>query len=417
MQKDDANICIDCDVRLADIESTGDFSNAELKLLEKPQRVFTFTIPVRMDSGSVQIFNAYRVQYNDALGPTKGGIRYHQHVNLEEVKTLSFLMALKTSLLQIPFGGAKGGVEVDPSKLSTGELERLTRGFVRGAHKFIGSRTDIPAPDINTNAQVMAWFADEYAKIVGHFVPGVVTGKPLELGGSEGRDEATALGGAYVLEHHRKNSSNKKPEELTVAIQGFGNVGGHIARILSEWGYKVVAISDAYCALHNKDGLDVSSLQEWKKVNTKCDGFYGGEKINGEDLLTLDVDILIPAALANQITKNNAADMRASVILEMANAPITKEADEILDQKGITVLPDILSNAGGVVVSYFEWTQNASNDYWSKDKVNKKLKTKMLKACNKVAKKVKDTGKTARVASYELAIGRILKAEKLRGNL
>ncbi len=417
INKEDANICIDCDVRLVEIENTGAFSANELELLDRPQRVFTFAIPVRMDNGSVQIFNGYRVQYNDALGPTKGGIRYHPHVDLEEVKTLAFLMALKTSLLQIPFGGAKGGIEVDPSKLSEGELERLTRGFVRAAHRLIGSRTDIPAPDVNTNAQVMAWFVDEYAKVTGHFEPGVVTGKPLELGGSEGREKATALGGAFALEHYRKSSLNKESKDLTVAIQGFGNVGGHIAQILSDWGYKVVAVSDAYCAVYNKDGLDIESLKNYKKDNNQCGGFTGGEEIKGEDLLTLDVDILIPAALANQITKDNAGDIKASVILEMANAPVTKEADEILEKSNVTVLPDILANAGGVVVSYFEWVQNSSNDYWKEEEVNKKLEEKMLEACDEVSKKVSETGKTARVASYELAIERILGAEKLRGNL
>ncbi len=417
INKDDANVCIDCDARLGEIESTEAFSAAELELLDRPQRVFTFAIPIRMDSGEVKIFNAYRVQYNDALGPTKGGIRYHPHVDLEEVKTLAFLMTLKTALLEVPFGGAKGGIEVDPSNLSERELERLTRGFVRGAHKLIGPHTDIPAPDVNTNAQVMAWFVDEYAKIVGHFEPGVVTGKPLELGGSEGREKATALGGAFVLEHYRKDSLNKESKDLTVAIQGFGNVGGHMAQILSDWGYKVVAVSDAYCAVYNKDGLDIEALKDWKKDNNQCGGFTGGEEIKGEDLLTTDVDILIPAALANQITKENAEDVKASVILEMANAPVTKEADAVLKKCGVIVIPDILANAGGVVVSYFEWVQNASNDYWSEEEVNKQLEKKLLNTCDKVAKRVKKQDKTARTVRYELAIGRVLGAERLRGNL
>ena len=415
--KNDPNHCIDCNIRLNDVLAVSDFTERDLELLKRPQRVLTFSIPVRMDSGEVKVFNAYRVQYNNALGPAKGGIRYHQEVDLEEVKTLSFLMALKTSLLHVPFGGGKGGIEVNPHELSTGELERLTRGFVRAAHQFIGPKTDIPAPDVNTNAQVMAWFVDEYAKLTGNFEPGVVTGKPLELGGSEGREEATALGGAFVLEHHRKNTLKKETNELTVAIQGFGNVGGHIARILSGWGYKVVAVSDAYCAVYNKDGLDIDALTQWKSENNKCEGFAGGEEIKGEDLLTLDVDILIPAALANQITKENAQDIKADVVLEMANAPTTKEADEILNEKNVIVLPDILANAGGVVVSYFEWAQNASNDYWSKEEVNNRLEKKMLNIAEIVANKVAESGKTHRAVSYELAIERILKAERMRGNI
>lgn len=413
----DANVCIDCEARLADIADISEFNKNELSILAKPARVFTFSIPLHMDNGKVKIFNGYRVQYSNALGPTKGGIRYHPHLNLEEVKTLAFLMTLKTSLLEIPFGGAKGGIDVDPSQLSAGELERLTRAFVRTTHPLIGPQIDIPAPDVNTNAQIMAWFVDEYAKIEGHLELAVTTGKPLELGGSEGREKATALGGAFVLDQYRNDTLGKEPKDLTVAIQGFGNVGGHIAQILSQWGYKVVAVSDAYCAIYNKDGLDISTLKEWKKKNKTCSNFAGGEEIISEELLTLDVDILIPAALSEQVTAENAENIKARTILEMANAPVSKEADVILDKKGVVIIPDILANAGGVIVSYFEWVQNLEGLHWSEEEVNKRLRKKIIEGYEKVSARAKRTKHNMRIVSYEIAIKRILDAERLRGNL
>ena len=413
----DVNVCISCRERLKDLPHTISLTDAEFTLLNRPQRAYSFSIPVRMDNGGVRVFNAYRVQYNNALGPTKGGIRYHQSVDFEEVKTLAFLMALKTSLAGIPFGGAKGGIQVDPHELSEGELERLTRGFVRAAHAFIGPRIDIPAPDVNTNAQVMAWFVDEYARISGAFEPGVVTGKPLELGGSLGREEATSLGGAYVLDRHIEDSGRTR-SELTVAVQGFGNVGRNIARILSEWGYTVVAVSDVSGARYDKNGLAVESL-----CTEKEEGCVLGEvdssaqKISNDELLELDVDILIPAALADQITEENAANIKAHTVLEMANAPVSQAADDILAEKGVTVIPDILANAGGVIVSYFEWAQNAGNDYWKLEDVNERLREKIIDAYTRVKSRADKNGHHLRTASYEVAVERILKAERLRGNL
>jgi len=410
----DKNICINCREWLADLPNTIQLSDAEFALLNRPQRTLSFAIPVRMDNGSVRVFNAHRVQYNDALGPTKGGIRYHHEVDIDEVKTLAFLMSLKCSLAGLPYGGAKGGIEVDPSELSEGELERLTRGYVRAFHRFIGPRTDIPAPDVNTNPQIMAWIADEYAYITGHFEPGVVTGKPIELGGSQGRDEATALGGVYVLDAYREDKKAER-KNWTVAVQGFGNVGGHIARLLHEWGYKVVAVSDATGGRYNPDGLDVSTLCRGKGCKMKDES--QGAFIENKDLLELDVDVLIPAALSDQITSANAQHIKAHTILEMANAPVAKSADDILFKKGVTVIPDFLSNSGGVVVSYFEWVQNSSNEYWKKERVYDSLKEVIVGAYQRVRDRAAKDNHSMRVAAYEEAIHRILAAEKLRGHL
>tara|TARA_B100000745_G_scaffold79005_1_gene48420 strand:+ start:1262 stop:2524 length:1263 start_codon:yes stop_codon:yes gene_type:complete len=413
----DANVCISCRERLEALPETISLTAGEFELLNRPQRAYSFAIPVRMDDGSVKVFNAYRVQYNNALGPTKGGIRYHQDVDFEEVKTLAFLMALKTSLAGIPFGGAKGGIQVDPRELSEGELERLTRGFVRAAHTFIGPRIDIPAPDVNTNSQTMAWIVDEYANISGAYEPGIVTGKPLELGGSLGRGEATSLGGAYVLDQYIKDSGLQR-NELTIAVQGFGNVGRNIARILSGWGYTIVAVSDISGARYDEGGLEVETICSEKEggcilKEAKSDAKH----LSNEELLALDIDVLIPAALADQITEKNASRVKAKVILEMANAPVSKEADAILARQGTVIIPDILANAGGVIASYFEWAQNAGNEYWKLDEVNKKLREKILGAYTRVQERTLHNGYDLRTASYEVAVERILKAEKLRGNL
>ena len=389
-----------------------------LDILHQPRRILTFSIPIRMDDGSVKIFSAYRVQYNDALGPTKGGIRFHHEVDLDEVKTLSFLMAVKCSLVGLPLGGAKGGIAVDPRELSMGELERLTRGFVEEAHNFIGPDIDIPAPDVNTNAQVMAWIVDEYSKIKGKFQPGVVTGKPIVLGGSLGRDAATSMGGAFVLRHFvEKKGMNAEGKGLTVAIQGFGNVGGHIARILTDWGYRVVVVSNSKGGAYNKDGLDVPALRAAQAAREPLADVGNVEEISNEELLELDVDILIPSALAHQITEENAERINAKVILEMANAPVTQEADAILEQRGITVIPDILANAGGVIVSYYEWVQNTQHVSWSEEEVNDKLEKQIIQAFDALLAAMEDTEKNLRDISYEVAIERIVEAEKLRGTL
>ena len=414
--KEDKNVCYDCQTRLSFILNPDNFSGEEIQLLAKPKRIITFTVPVKMDSGEIHTFNAYRVQYSDARGPGKGGIRFHPDVEIEEVKNLAFLMALKCSLVNIPFGGAKGGVEVDPRKLSKNELERLSRGFVREIHPFIGERIDVPAPDVNTNAEVMGWMVDEYAKIQGKFIPGVITGKPLALGGSKGRAEATALGGAFVLKAYLEKIG-EKVEGKTAAIQGFGNVGSNMARILHEWGAKVVAVSDAEKSIYKKDGLDIPSL-----LNTETPGMLPAEVdagvISSEELLTLDVDVLIPAAISHQIHKDNVQDIKTKLILEMANDPITTDADLVLEEREIVVIPDVLANAGGVMVSYFEWTQNSSNDYWSVERVNSELEARIVAAVHDVLDDCSVKKHCSlRTKSYLLAVKRIIEAERARGRL
>jgi glutamate dehydrogenase/leucine dehydrogenase len=413
--KEDQNICIDCQTRLSSILHTDNYSEDEIHLLDKPKRMVSFTVPLTMDSGEVQVFNAYRVLYSDARGPGKGGIRFHHEVDLEEVKNLAFLMALKCALVEIPFGGAKGGIEVDPRQLSAGEIERLSRSFIRELHPFIGDRIDVPAPDVNTNAQIMGYMVDEYAKLKGQFIPGVITGKPLALGGSKGRTEATSLGGAHVL----KAYFSHRDEDLagkTIAIQGFGNVGANIAQILTDWGAKVVAVSDADTALYDADGLDVSALLELSK-NGGLKNAADVAKISNEELLTADVDVLIPAAISHQITKDNAANIKAKVILEMANDPVTVEADPLLAKRDIVVIPDIMANAGGVMVSYFEWIQNSSNDYWSLERVHSELEHRITQAFTDVLDLADDSYLSLRKDSYQIAIDRIIEAERMRGRL
>ncbi len=409
--QEDKNICKDCTYRLQQILTHGQYTKAEISLLDRPKRVLTFTVPVKMDSGEVRVFNAYRVLYSDARGPGKGGVRFHSDVDLEEVKNLSFLMALKCSLVDIPFGGAKGGVAVDPSTLSPGELERLSRSFMRELHPFIGERVDVPAPDVNTNATIMGYMVDEYAKIKGSFVPGVITGKPLELGGSKGRTEATSLGGAHVLKTYLERVG-KEVKGQRIAVQGFGNVGSNIARILHDWGAVVVAVSDARIAIHNPEGLDVHRLLK--------EGLTVGEgaiEITNEALLTLPVDVLIPAAISQQITKDNAAHVKASILLEMANDPITTDADPVLQERGVVVIPDIIANAGGVMVSYFEWSQNSSNDYWSLERVHGELESRITAAFSTVLDHSDGSFTKLRSDGYRLAIDRIIAAERARGRL
>lgn len=412
---EDKNICLDCKTHLDIAEDKIGLSDSELDLFKKPKRVFSFNISLRMDSGEVQFFNAYRVQYNDALGPTKGGIRFHKEVNLEEVKTLAFLMALKCSLLGLPFGGAKGGIEVDPKTLSKFELERLSRGFIKEIHNFIGPNIDIPAPDINTDEQVMAWMVDEYSKIKGKFIPGVITGKPLELGGSEGRSVATGLGGAYILRELVKKEG-LDAQKTRVVIQGFGNVGSNISRILHEWGYKVIAISDVNKAIYNEKGLDIKEIIS-KQTEKGAIPETEDTRITNKELLELECDVLIPAAISRQITRENVDRIKAKIILEMANAPVSPDVDQSLFEKGIKVIPDILSNSGGVVVSYFEWVQNSMNGYWSEEEVFSKLEKRMIKAFHLIYSVCQVKGCDLRTAAHIVAIKRIIKAEKLVGNL
>ncbi len=414
MEKD--NVCIDCYNQIDKVSKLLNLGQAELDILTIPKRILTFSYPVKLDSGDIRYFTGYRVQFNDARGPTKGGIRFHPEVNLEEIKTLAFLMTLKCAVVNLPFGGAKGGVMIEPKRFSEEELERVSRGYIREINGFIGSDIDIPAPDVNTDAKIMAWMLDEYEKLKGKHAPATITGKPIALGGSKARDYSTSIGGAYVLQE-LVETFDMKPKKTSVAVQGFGNVGMNIARILHEWSYKVVAVSDSKSGIYNANGLNIKDVITHKNKTGKLAKFKGAKEISNEALLELKTDVLIPAALEDQITKKNANNAKAKLILEMANRPITPEADDILLEKNIFVMPDILANAGGVVVSYFEWVQNSQNFYWSEKEVLDKLKTYMTNAVKELSKVCTDFKCDMRKSLYINSIKKILEAERLRGNL
>ncbi len=381
------------------------------KILESPERILEVSIPVKMDNGEVKVFTGYRVQYNSARGPTKGGIRFHPNVTLDEVKSLASWMTWKTAVVNLPFGGAKGGVIVNPKELSERELEELSREYIRAIADFVGVEKDIPAPDVYTNPKIMAWMMDEYEKIVRHKEPGVITGKPTFLGGSEGRNIATALGAFYVIE--KAVEKIKLDEKPKFAIQGFGNAGMFLAKILHERGYKVIAVSDSKGGIYDPNGLDIPKVIETKKSMGAVVN-YDAEKISNEELLTLKVDVLVPAALENQITKENADKIQAKYIAEVANGPTTPEADEILFERGVFLTPDILTNAGGVTVSYFEWVQNRMGYYWSVEEVNRKLEHRMHKAFDEIYEITQSKKVDMRTAAYILAIGRVAKAVEAR---
>jgi len=391
-------------------------NESEIDILTIPKRTFTFSFPVIMDDGSTKIFTGYRIQFNNARGPTKGGLRFHPEVDLEDVKMLSFLMALKCAVANIPFGGAKGGVTVDPKKISKGELERVSRAYMRELYKFIGPDTDIPAPDVSTNPEIMAWMLDEYEKIIGKHAPGVITGKPVELGGSLVKDISTSLGGVFVLKEIIKEF-NMKPENTKVVVQGFGNVGMNAAKILHEQKYKVIAVSDSKTGIYDEKGLEIEKVIEHKKNNKSLKGFKSAKEITNQEILELDCDVLIPAALEDQITKENADNIKAKIVLELANHPVTAEADTTLEKKRIAVVPDILASAGGVVVSYFEWVQNSMNYYWTEEEVLKKLEKYMITATKEVEKECKNFKCSIRDALYISAVNKVLDAERLRGVL
>lgn len=413
---DDINLCKLAISELGAIYSDLGLSREELDLLDMPRRSFIVHFPVRMDSGKIKMFVGYRVQYNDARGPAKGGIRFHPELTLDHVKDLSFLMALKCAVVNIPFGGSKGGVVVNPKELSRNELEQVTRGYIRAIAKHIGPFIDIPAPDVYTDEKIMVWILDEYERIKGEHVFAVVTGKPVELGGSKARSYSTSLGGIYVLEEAMRRMDMDK-FELSIAVQGFGNVGENAARILHERGYKVIAVSDSKGGVINKSGLDIKEVMEHKSKTGSVLDFEGSANITNEELLTCECDILIPAALSDQLNSDNAKDVRAKMVMELANAPTTKEADDIFFEKKIMLIPDALANAGGVVVSYFEWIQNLNNDYWEEDKVLERLKKVMITAFNEVYSLCDKQNCRMRKSAYQLAIKRILHAERLRGNL
>jgi len=378
------------------------------EMLKYPVEAFSFSIPVRMDDGSLKVFEGHRVRYNDARGPTKGGIRYHPGVTLDEVKALAFWMTIKCAVINIPYGGGKGGITVDPHKLSKAELEKLSRGWMRKAYRIVGPDRDIPAPDVYTTGQIMAWMMDEYSTIVGEYSPGVITGKPISLGGSLGRSYATALGGYYcVKEAVHKVKCGKK-----VVIQGFGNAGSHMARLLSEDGYKVIAVSDSKGGAHLDSGFDYVKLSEIKEKEGRVDAYPNCKKLSQEELLELDCDILVLAALENVVTDKNAAKIKGKMIVELANGPVTPEADDILHKNEKFLIPDILANSGGVCVSYFEWVQNKQGYYWEEEEVNKKLHVKMVKEFNATFDLHSKKKVDMRTAAYVLALGRINEATK-----
>jgi glutamate dehydrogenase (NAD(P)+) len=386
------------------------------RILLAPFREVTVEVPVRMDDGRIEVFTGYRIQHNGARGPCKGGIRYHPEADHDEVLGLATIMTWKTALMDIPFGGAKGGVTVDPKKLSKLELERLTRRFTQRIAIVLGPYRDIPAPDVNTNAQVMAWILDEYSSRQG-YTPAVVTGKPVSLGGSLGREEATGRGVMYVMQEYARDFGIPI-KGSRVVIQGFGNVGGHLARLLdAEAGAKIVAVSDVEGGIYNEQGLDVVGLLAHAAQRRPVSEWKGGKRITNDELWTVPCDWLVPAALGGVITKEaNAHTVNCKVVVEGANEPTTPTADLILEERGIAVIPDFLANAGGVTVSYYEWAQNLQQYRWTHEQVNKELKATITKAYAAVRDLAKDKGATFRTAAYAIALQRVAEAERLRGN-
>ena len=383
------------------------------ELLKEPLRLLTVKMPVRMDDGSVKIFTGYRAQHNDSVGPTKGGIRFHPNVTEREVKALSIWMSLKCGIVDLPYGGGKGGIVCDPRNMSFRELERLSRGYVRAISQIVGPTKDIPAPDVFTNSQIMAWMMDEYSRIDEYNSPGFITGKPLVLGGSHGRESATAKGVTICInEAAKKRGIDIKGAR--VVIQGFGNAGSFLAKFMHDAGAKVIGISDAYGALHDPDGLDIDYLLD------RRDSFGTVTKlfkttITNQELLELDCDILVPAAIENQITEENAANIKASIVVEAANGPTTIEATQILTDRGILLVPDVLASAGGVTVSYFEWVQNNQGYYWSEEEVDEKLEKILVKSFNNIYDLSQSRRVDMRLAAYMVGVRKMAEASRFRG--
>ena len=384
------------------------------RVLREPRRELTVHFPVHMDDGNVQVFTGYRVQHNLGRGPAKGGIRYHQDVTLDEVKALAMWMTWKCAVVGIPYGGGKGGVVVDPKKLSKKELEGLSRRFFTEISVLIGPERDIPAPDVNTTPQIMAWFMDTYSMHQGYTVPGVVTGKPISLGGSEGRNEATARGCVFTVVKAADHLGIDL-KQATVAVQGYGNAGAIAAQLMRDEGSKIVAVSDSTGGIRNMAGLDPDKVLAWKKEHGTVQGFPGSVDISNAELLETDCDILIPAAYENQITARNAHDIKAKIVAEAANGPTTPEADEILYERGVFMIPDILCNAGGVTVSYFEWVQDLNRDHWTEKEVNAKLKVIMEQAFGEVLAQAKKHEVNMRTGAYLNAVQRVADATAMRG--
>jgi glutamate dehydrogenase (NAD(P)+) len=383
-------------------------------VLREVRREFTVRFPVKMDDGSLRMFEGYRVQHNLTRGPAKGGLRFHPQVSLDEVKALAMWMTWKCAIANLPFGGAKGGVIVDPADLSHRELERLTRRFASEIAVLIGPESDIPAPDVNTNAEIMAWIMDTVSMESGYSVPAVVTGKPLEIGGSEGRPAATGRGVTIVaLEACRR--LERDPANSTVAVQGFGNVGATAARLMADAGFKICAVSDVHGGIYAAGGLDVAAVIAHRNQHGTLDGYPGAEPVSNQALLELPVDMLVPAALENQVTARNAGRIQASLIIEGANGPTTPDADRILEQRGVVVVPDILANAGGVTVSYFEWVQDIQSFFWEEGEINQKLEKVMRKAFAQTAEQADLHRTSLRMGAYLVAVKRVADATTVRG--
>jgi glutamate dehydrogenase (NAD(P)+) len=389
--------------------------NGMHKILAHPKRVLTVSVPVRMDNGEIAVFTGFRSQHNDARGPYKGGIRYHPQVTLDEVKALSMWMTWKCAIAEIPYGGGKGGIICNPKEMSEGELERMTRRYAYAISDIIGPHTDIPAPDVYTGGKEMAWIMDTYSALKGNFVqPELITGKPLPIGGSLGRNEATGRGLSFtVREAAKKLKINLKT--ATVAVQGFGNAGQFAAQLIEEQGAKIIAVSDSQGGVHNKNGLQAGALRKHKEKTGSVVGFPGAKSISNEDLLETECTILIPAALENQITKKNAGKIGAKIMAEAANGPTIPEADDILYKNKVLVIPDVLANGGGVTVSYFEWLQNLRREYWSENDVNERLDRNITKAFLDVYETHEKYGVNMRKASTLLAVNRVVEALKIRG--
>ncbi len=401
--------CINCKKEIENIKKQGVMTKEELLLVKHPQKVFQVNYPIKKDDGTIEIITAYRVQYNLNLGPGKGGIRFHQDVDLDEVSELAFGMMLKTSVTDLPFGGAKGGVRINPKNYSKSELEKISRGYVRELFNAVGPTKDVPAPDVNTNPQIMSWMLDEYEKIAGEKSPAFITGKPISDGGSEGRDKATAMGGFYILGEEYADVEDKS--SISVAIQGFGNAGSVMAELLYNDGYKVVAISDSSCALYEKNGLNIPKiLEKTYKDGSKIARLNSLdlEKITNEELLELDVDLLVPAALGGVINSQNADNIKAPIVLELANGPVLPDAEQILESKGTRIIPGLIANSGGVIVSYFEWDQNLKGEHWTLEEVNAKLKDRIIGAFSKIKDLAQKENLSLRKAANKIAIKRVI---------
>lgn len=408
--ENDKIICEKCRTEIKKLKENNLIDEEKLKIFKNPRRILEANFPITKDDGSIKIINAFRVLYNGDLGPGKGGIRFHQSVDLAEVSELAFIMSLKTALTELPFGGAKGGVRINPQDFSESELEKISRAYVKEFYNYLGPQIDVPAPDVNTNPKIMRWMRNEYEKISGEDSPAFITGKTLENGGSEGRDKSTAMGGFYIIEEKYKNIEDKL--SISVAVQGFGNAGSIISKLLFEAGYKVVAISDSKAGLYNKNGLDINKIYDfiYTEDDKKRLAEYKEdiESIGNKELLELKVDILIPAALGEVINFENVNNIKAKEIIELANGPITPRAEEELLKKNISIIPDLLANAGGVIVSVFEWEQNLKDEHWELETVNNKLKEKILKAYDEVITLSKEKNIDLRLAAHKIAVDRII---------